>query len=375
MAVKKIVKKDGAVKWEVRVYEGGRGSKRIKRLFDRRVDAESFLHEFKGELKERLENPFAQKTLTERKFREEAEYWLRDGEIRFSNGHLIRVKAVLEELYPSYGDWSLDRFTPEVLSLFQQKEKSKGLANGTVNRKTEVVTAILNFAVKHRRIPFNPSTGFRKLRNDKAEMSFWNEEEATSFLSKMNVTYPRGSEKRWVYVVYLLTLNTGLRAGEIWGLKPGDIAVDGKSLRIQRQFNRTTLDFGVTKSKKSRFVPCPLPLLEELRLLIKSQKVEKEETIFLNHKRKPICHDNFSDRQFQKDIEIWEGRQIRFHDLRHTAATLLIHRGVDIRTVKEVCGHSDIATTMNYVHMVGGSVEKLSELFIIAPGQKKEVAL
>ena len=56
---------------------------------------------------------------------------------------------------------------------------------------------------------------------------------------------------------------------------------------------------------------------------------------------------------------------IRFHDLRHTATTLMISRGIDIKTVKEVCGHADISTTMNYVHMVAGSVERLSEIFVI----------
>jgi site-specific recombinase XerD len=53
--------------------------------------------------------------------------------------------------------------------------------------------------------------------------------------------------------------------------------------------------------------------------------------------------------------------------MRHTATTLLISSGVDLKTVKEICGHADIATTMNYVHMVSGAIEKVALNFSITP--------
>lgn len=367
MAIKKITRTNGEVKWEVRVHESGRGSKRIKRVFDKKIDAERFLFDFKKEMEVKAQNPFKDCSFESRRFNEEAEYWLKDGELRFSKGHLIRSKGVLKELYPKFGNLTLERFTPEFLSRYQQAEKAKGLSNSTVNRKTEIIMAILNCSTKHRRIPFNPAKGFSKLRKEAKEMSFWNESEALSFLSTVDKTYPTGHEKRWVYIAYLLALNAGLRAGEIWGLKPIDISQDGKSLWIRRQFNRVTLDFGPTKGKKARYVPCPKIVLDELRRWVGKKGIKPDETIFQNDQGRPICHDNFSDRQFAKDIKIWGGRRIRFHDLRHTATTLMISQGIDIKTVKEVCGHADISTTMNYVHLVAGSVEKLSEIFVIGP--------
>lgn len=370
MSIKKITRSNGDAKWEVRVHENGRGSKRIKRVFDKKVEAEKFLHDYKHELKLKAASPYKDCNFEDRIFKEEAEYWLNAGELRFSKGHIIRSRGVLKELYPKYGDLKLDRFTPELLSRYQQSEKAKGLSNSTVNRKTEIIMAILNYSTKHRRIPFNPALGFTKLRKEGKEMSFWTEPEALSFLTAVDEWYPVHHEKRWVYIAYLLALNAGLRAGEIWGLKPIDMAQDGKSLWIRRQFNRVTLDFGLTKGKKSRFVPCPGILCDELKRWIAKHGVKPEETIFQNDQGKPICHDNFSDRQFTKDVKNWGGRKIRFHDLRHTATTLMISRGIDIKTVKEVCGHADISTTMNYVHMVAGSVEKLSEIFVI--GTRKE---
>ncbi len=367
MAIKKVTRANGDTKWEVRVHENGRGSKRIKRVFDKKIEAEKFLFDFKKEMEVKAQNPFKDCSFENRRFSEEAEYWLNDGQLRFSKGHIVRSKGVLKELYPKFGNLSLERFTPEFLSRYQQAEKAKGLSNSTVNRKTEIIMAILNCSTKHRRIPFNPAKGFSKLRKESKEMSFWSESEALSFLSSVNESYPIEHEKRWVYIAYLLALNAGLRAGEIWGLKPMDISQDGRSLWIRRQFNRVTLDFGPTKGKKARYVPCPKIVLDELRRWIGKKGIKPDETIFQNDQGRPICHDNFSDRQFAKDTKNWGGRRIRFHDLRHTATTLMISQGIDIKTVKEVCGHADISTTMNYVHLVAGSVEKLSEIFVIGP--------
>jgi integrase len=198
-------------------------------------------------------------------------------------------------------------------------------------------------------------------------MSFWSEAEASSFLTEMDRRYPEGSSSRWIYVVYLLALNTGLRAGEIWGFQPCDIPHDGKSLWIRRQFNRVSLTFTETKGKKARHVPCLPDLLHELKALIARERIKHNETIFRNAEGLPVCHDNFSDRVFAKDLKAWGGRTVRFHDLRHTATTLMISKGIDLKTVKEICGHADIATTMNYVHLVAGSVERVTEVFSIKP--------
>lgn len=240
-----------------------------------------------------------------------------------------------------------------------------------------MIVAVLNHSVKHRRIPFNPANGFRKLSKTHIEMQFWDSKEAASFLACMNDHYPKGHELRWVYVSYLVALNTALRAGEIWGLQPIDLNENGETIHVRRQFNRVTNDFGMTKGKKSRLVPCPDILYHELKELIvtnnRKPKSENGKTIFQNEKGNPICHDNFADRQFLKDLKKWGGRSIRFHDLRHTAATLMISNGIDLKTVKEICGHADIATTMNYVHMIAGSVNKVAKMFSVAPESRVEV--
>lgn len=374
MSIKKIKSpKTGETVWEVRVYEDGRDSKRLCRRFEKKSDAEAWENEVEQKKSERLKNPFSTISFKDRFFQEEAEYWLADGENRFSPGHKVKSKAAVKEFLGIYGNLMVEKITPEFLSRFQQMELKKGSSAATANRKTEVVVAILNHSVKHRRLPFNPSTGFQKLSKSQKEMEFWNWDEASSFLAFVSERYPIHTKDRWVYIVYLLALNTGLRAGEIWGLRPSDIVENQRSIMIKRQFNRVSLDFGLTKSKKHRVVPCNDELMRELRGWIDSQSIEMSETVFQNENKRPVCHDNFTDRKFMKDLKLWGGRRIRFHDLRHTATTLLISSGVDLKTVKEICGHADIATTMNYVHLVSGAIEKVAANFSISP-KREEVS-
>ncbi len=222
MSVKKI-NLINETKWEVRVYGNGRSSKRLTRRFDKKVDAESFLVNFHREQKEKRDNPFHTKKLSEVTFKDEAGNWLEDGRIRFSASHLERVRIVLRKILPLWSDLTLDKFTPEFLSQYQRLEKAKGLKNETVNKQVQVAVSILNFSVKQRRVPFNPAKGYKKLGVGGGEMLFWNQEEAKSFLNFANSRYPKGHSERWIFAVYLLALNTGLRAGEIWGLKVLDI--------------------------------------------------------------------------------------------------------------------------------------------------------
>ncbi len=108
----------------------------------------------------------------------------------------------------------------------------RGRAGATVDRKVSCVVAALNHSVKHRRIPMSLAFGIRKLQKSLPEMQFWDKEEAMSFLQTMNEKYPKGTKYRWVYLVYLLALNTGMRAGEIWGLKVMGLSKNGKVIFV-----------------------------------------------------------------------------------------------------------------------------------------------
>jgi integrase len=373
MAIKKVKTNQGETKWEVILYVNGRGSKRVRRRFERKRDAEDFVDDFKAKAKDAERIGFSGNVMEERCFEEEAEYWLNANCYHFSESHKKRVRGVLNEILPIFGKKAVVKFTPGFLVKFQNQQLKVGKTPSTVNRKTEVITAILNNSFKHRRIPYNPSAGFTKLKSKSAEMGFWEKHEAIDFLRCMNELHPKGSATRWRYVVYLLALNTGMRAGEIWGLMPKDFSKDGHSIYVVRQYNYVAKAFGPTKGKNHRHVPLNDTLKEELLDLIKQDEVGYDEPVFKSKEGPAKNHDSFIHR-FLEDMKKWGGRQIRFHDLRHTATTLMLAGGTDLKTVKEVCGHRDISTTMNYVHLLGESVAKLSRSFNLNPFTEDEDA-
>jgi integrase len=126
-------------------------------------------------------------------------------------------------------------------------------------------------------------------------------------------------------------------------------------------------NFSAPKGKNYRSLPCNEYLRRELESLIAANKVEPHETIFQNENRKPISHRNFVKRCFYKDLKEWGGRKIRFHDLRHTATTLMIASGVDIKTAQEICGHQNVKTTMNYIHLLSDRIRETARTFAIVP--------
>jgi integrase len=364
MSIKKVNVLSGT-KWEVRVRENGRGSKKLARRFDRRIEAEHFLTEFRREQKEKLSSPFKTKKLNEVIFKDEAAKWLEDGKIRFSPSHVARVSIVLRKILPAWGDLTLDKFTPDFINAYQRQEKELGLKNETVNKQVQVVASVLNFSVKRRAIPFNPTNGYQKLKVGGGEMFFWSQQEAQSFLTFTDLRYPKGSQHRWVHVVYLVALNTGLRAGELWGLKILDISAEANRIFVRRQFEKVIYGYAPTKGRNTRAVPANKNVISELTDI--TQGAGKDMPVFRNEVGNPIHHDNFIGRKFDKDLKDWGGRVIRFHDLRHTAITLLMGAGIDIRTIKEISGHADIKTTMNYLHLIPGQMENVANTFSIVP--------
>ncbi len=70
---------------------------------------------------------------------------------------------------------------------------------------------------------------------------------------------------------------------------------------------------------------------------------------------------------FEVDVRESGVRRIRFHDMRHTAATLMLASGVQLNTVKEICAHASITTTMGYVHLLADSVKEAGIKFSLSP--------
>lgn len=184
-----------------------------------------------------------------------------------------------------------------------------------------------------------------------------------------------------LFPAFLLEWGTGIRCGELLGLKWEDVDLNKGYISIRRSLImlKGGLGFSEPKTEKSRrTIPLPVEVVKEL----KSWKTKQaEEKLFLGPAYQdnglvicevdgtPLAPRNFT-RLFEKLLKEAELPKIRFHDLRHTHATMLLVLGEHPKVVQERLGHSTITMTLDtYSHVMPGLQEqassKLSEILKI----------
>ena len=368
-AVRKVsTQEPGVFKWEVSFHLDGRSSKRIRRRFDRRSDAETFLENFKKEQNHQKSMGTSSADFETTTFGKEGESWLERSKLTMSPSSYARVQGILQkEILPEYGNVVALKLTVARITDLQHRLLRRGKAPRTVNREIGVIKAILNFSARHQRLPYNPSLHVRPLKATKTDMMFWEPEEARIFLRFADEKYPTDSPRRWIYVVYLMALNTGMRSGEIWGLQPQDLQKNRDLIHVVRQFDYYVRELRPCKGRTERYVPCHSTLRKELENLVKARKLSRDSLFFVGQFGNPIEDHSFKRHFFRKDLKESGAREIRFHDLRHTAATLMIAGGVDLPTVQSILDHKHITTTMHYVHLLGDSVQRVAGRFSVLP--------
>lgn len=353
MGIKKVRLADGSSKWEATFYTNGRYGKKIRKRFEKKIDAEAFLKGCETQKDERGDSDA--KILEEVYLESEIEYWLKVRGPSFTEGTFRSVNPALNAIRKYCGNIVLAKITLNFIHNFRATLRSDGLSVATQNRYIETLMRILNFSFHEGRILKSPVVGYRSLKESKQEMNFWSEDDVERFLRFADRKYPPTSSRRWIFVAYLFALETGVRARELWGVQFKDLDLERFTVRISRQCLRKS-EFAQTKGKNERVVPVSKTLKGEILALLKGRD-RAEETIFLSQTCGAIDHKNFVNRVFFKDVKESKVKRIRFHDLRHTAITLLVKQNISPWIVQRIAGHADLKTTMRYVHIVGKDVE------------------
>jgi integrase len=171
-----------------------------------------------------------------------------------------------------------------------------------------------------------------------------------------------------------MAISTGLRQGELIGLKWSDIDWRNRHLQVQRQLQRLKEGIGFTEPKSDagkRTIVLGKAMMEKLRKHIEIQDLEKSlagsrwqenDLIFSSTIGTPFEPRNLF-RIYKELLKQASLPDIRFHDLRHTAATLMFKQGVHPKVVQERLGHSDIALTLNtYSHVLPSMQDDAADL-------------
>ena len=188
-------------------------------------------------------------------------------------------------------------------------------------------------------------------------------------------TFLKACEGHRYEALYVLALATGMRRGELLALKWGDVDLDGGGLQIQRNLQSTSAGyvFARPKTKRSRRrIALSTSVIAALRYHRAQQEEERLklgeawanlDLVFPNAVGRLYEASNFVRRQFKPLLRRAGLPVIRFHDLRHTAATLLLARAVNPKVVSEMLGHSNVSITLNiYGHVFPHMQQEAADL-------------
>ena len=179
--------------------------------------------------------------------------------------------------------------------------------------------------------------------------------------------------------LYVVALHTGLRQGELLGLRWTDVDLDAGKLSVRRSLKTTDhgLDFGSTKNKASRR---SVPLNKTAAATLRAHRARQNEEriaapewrdatlVFPNRVGGPMDHNNLYYREYKPLLKRAGLEGFTFHALRHTFASALFSRGEHPKKVQSLLGHSSITQTMDtYSHLIddigGDAVDGLDEAF------------
>src|SRR5918995_1568298 len=286
------------------------------------------------------------------------ERWLKDsvrGTVRMST-YERHEGIVRTHLNPALGRIKVKNLTPTHVRGLHREKLDAGLAPATVRKIHSTLHKALSQAVSDGIVPRN-AADVKAPRPTPEEMRPLSETEVRAFLD-----VARESGDRFE-ALYVLAITTGLRRGELLGLRWDDVSMERSTLRVGRALvregGRHTL--GETKTRRGRRqINLTSRTVSALKAHRRKQLEEKMKLsglykdhglIFATRVGTPINPENLVNRSFKPLLERASLPEIRFHDLRHTCATLLLGRGVHPKLVQELLGHATIAMTLDtYSH-------------------------
>ena len=234
--------------------------------------------------------------------------------------------------------------TKDWVDRLEAKGQPKGHSAKTVRNIHQILSTALKLAQEQRIILTNPAEGRALPKVEHREMKTLPVEQLASFL--------REAKESGVFELYYVELATGLRRGELLGLKWEDIDLEHGSLRVKRQVARIDGEI-VEAPLKTKNAYRTLPLAEDTIQVLKQQrkKVSSSPWVFPSPTGGPISPDSVLH-MLHRVLKRAGLPRVRFHDLRHTFAMLALQNGVDIKTVSGMLGHFSAGFTLDtYAHV------------------------
>jgi integrase/recombinase XerC len=234
-----------------------------------------------------------------------------------------------------------------------------GVSNSTVNRKIASLKAFYRFLLKIKQIEINPLLRHKALKTEKKLQIPFSEKELTEALSQN--LHPEGFQEIRDKLIVELFYTSGIRRTELINLKYSNVNIVSNTLKV------------LGKRNKERILPVLPIVVVQLSLYIKERSlletIVDEDYLFLSKKGLKLS-DSFVYRLINSYFSsVSEKVKKSPHILRHTFATHLLNNGADLNSVKELLGHSSLASTQIYTH---SSLSELKKVYQEAHPRNKK---
>ena len=239
----------------------------------------------------------------------------------------------------------------------EAQKQPKGLSAKTVRNIHQIISSALKLAIEQRLIAHNPADDCALPKAERKEMQTLPVEQLTSFL--------REAKDSGVFALYYIDLTTGLRRGELCGLRWEDFDGQAGTLQVRRTIRASKggeLAVGETKTYAGqRTILLPHSTAQLLR---KRKKAALTQWLFPDPLRpgRPV-NPGSAYRRLKELLKQAELPSLRFHDLRHTFATHALASGVDAKTLSGILGHTKASFTLDtYTHATGDMHRNAAEI-------------
>lgn len=278
---------------------------------------------------------------------------------------------IRKHVLPDLGRLRLTQLTPQHVQKLYADLPARRQSAASIRYLHAVLHGALDQAVRWQLLARNPVDAVTQPRRARTEMAVLDPDQVRTFLEAA-----AGHE---FHALWLLAITTGMRSGELLGLRWEDIDWTACRLAVRRTLSRVPGRWWVDEPKTSRSrraIQLTEPTLAVLRahrirqaeqLLRIGHRVTDGDFVFLDAAGDPLQGNHLTERELRPLLVAAGLPRIRFHDLRHTAATLLLASGTNPKVVSEMLGHSTVTLTLDtYAHvlptMQAEAVQRLDQL-------------
>ncbi|NHJ32262.1 MAG: tyrosine-type recombinase/integrase [Asgard group archaeon] len=334
------------VRWYVDYAASGKRIREVVKNAQSRAEAVLYLQEKVSDVFNRVHNPNKNKSMI---FAELAERYLNDYAKLMKKSYKSDMYIVRAHLEPFFGTMKLKQVSCLHLEKYRAERLKTGIKKSTINRELAILSRIFSLGI---------DWGFAA-NNPVNKIKFFSEKDNLQerILSKEEEDCLLEASADHLKPILTVALNTGMRVSEILNLKWNQVDIAGMLIRVER-----------TKSGKVRYININSTLLETLKKL--QAENDRGEFLFTNPETgKPFKEVKTAFKAACRRAKI---SNLRFHDLRHTFASRLVEKGVDLITVKELLGHSTVKMTERYTHPNHNQKKRAVDLLVQKEARKSD---